>query len=245
LVLNVDVISSIDISDFIIFHRAKKGIATISTWPVENPEEFGVLELDKNKRILRFQEKPKREEAFSNLINAGAYALEIDILDYISKSKFCSMEREIFPVILDKGMYGYEFKGYWLDTGRVVDYINAHKILLDKIDKELGAGTKIGKSATIKSHVLIGNNCKVEGAIQEYSCLGNNIIVGEGSAIKSSILMDNVRIGERSVTEQCVLGENCTIGNNATLIDTVLGDNCIINDNIKLLNTRIDPNEER
>ncbi|MEW6069234.1 MAG: NDP-sugar synthase [Candidatus Thermoplasmatota archaeon] len=245
LVLNVDVISSIDLSDFIKFHRAKKGIATISCFVVENPEEFGIMELDKNKRILRFQEKPKREEAFSNLINAGAYALEIEILDYIPSRKFVSMEREIFPMILDKGMYGYEFKGYWLDTGRPIDYINAHKILLEEIDKEVGADTKLSKSATLKPHVLIGNNCKVDGSIQEYSCLGNNVIVSEGTTIKSSIVMGSVKIGKRTVIEQSILGEGCVVGNNVTLIDAVVGDNCVINDNIKLLNTRIDPNEER
>ncbi|MDI6708008.1 MAG: NDP-sugar synthase [Candidatus Thermoplasmatota archaeon] len=244
LVLNVDVISSIDISDFIKFHRANKGIATISAWPVEFPEEFGVMELDKDKRILRFQEKPKREEAFSNLINAGAYALELEILDYIPSNKFVSMEREIFPIVLDKRMYGYEFGGYWLDTGRPIDYINAHKILLEKIDKEVGINTKLGRRASLENHILIGNNCEVDGAIQEYSCLGNNVTVSKGSTINSSVLMANVKIGKNSVIKRSILGEGCKVGNKVTLVDTVLGDGCVINDNIRLLNAKLDPNEE-
>jgi len=57
-----------------------------------------------------------REEAFSRLINAGAYALQPEILDEIGPG-FVSMEREVFPKILPKGMYGFGFDGHWLDCG--------------------------------------------------------------------------------------------------------------------------------
>lgn len=244
LVLNVDVISSINLSDFIKFHRAKKGIGTISAWPVENPEEFGIMELNSNKKITRFQEKPKREEAFSKLINAGAYALEYEILSHIPSGKFVSMEREIFPKVLDRNMYGYEFKGHWLDTGRPVDYINAHKILLENIERDIGKST-IYKNTNISSHVMIGKSCVIDGVVKPYSCLGDNIITGKNSEISESVIMNDVKIGPDTKILHSIIGEKCIIGKNVHLKNVVLGDRCVIHDNISLLDAKTDPNEER
>ncbi|MGB2581124.1 MAG: nucleotidyltransferase family protein, partial [Thermoplasmata archaeon] len=112
LVINGDSISSLDMNRFIEYHREKKAFATISLWEVEDPTPFGVVDLDANGQIHRFQEKPNKTEAFSRLINAGAYALEYETLDYIG-SGFVSMEREVFPRIVEKGMYGLRFDGHW------------------------------------------------------------------------------------------------------------------------------------
>ena len=230
LVLNADAITSLNLSDFISFHKEKKGIGTISLWEVENVEEFGIAELDENKRIIRFKEKPKKHEVFSNLANAGAYALELEILGYI-KPGFVSMEREVFPNILDKGMYGFKFEGYWLDTGRASDYINAHKILLDKMEKEIGKNTVI--EGRISNHVMIGEKCRIKGNIGEYTCIGNNVKIDEGSRIKNSVIMDKVKIGKNVVIENSVLGEGCVVDDNVKLNHVVAGDKSRIKSGFK------------
>jgi mannose-1-phosphate guanylyltransferase len=239
LVLNVDVISSINLSDFIKFHKAKRGIGTISLWEVENPEEFGIVALDNNKKILRFKEKPKKEEIFSKLVNAGAYALELEILDHIPRAKFVSMEREIFPKVLDKCLYGYEFKGYWLDTGRPEDYINAHKILLENIDKEIGKTTKVDESAKIETHVLIGENCRIAGKLKAYSCLGNNVEICENAIISKTVIMDSVKVENNTKISNTIIGENCKLGKNCILVGCVLGDGTFLENNTQLLNAKV------
>ncbi|MDI6916468.1 MAG: NDP-sugar synthase [Thermoplasmatales archaeon] len=236
LVLNVDAITSLNLSEFILFHKEKKGIGSISLYGVENVEEFGIAELDENKRIIRFEEKPKKTEAFSNLANAGAYALELEILDYINPG-FVSMEREVFPKVIDKGLYGFRFEGYWLDTGRPSDYINAHKILLGMREK------KIGKNSVIKgrvgNHVMIGESCIIKGHIEEYTCIGNNVRIDEGSVIRESIVMDRVKIGKNVTVVNSIIGEGCRIENDAKLKNLVAGDKSRIKKGLKLSDEKI------
>jgi len=240
LVLNVDAITSLNLSDFIRFHKEKKGIGSISLYEVENVEEFGIVELDENKRILRFKEKPKKNEVFSNLANAGAYALELEILDYI-KPGFVSMEREVFPKVLDKGMYGFKFEGYWLDTGRASDYINAHKILLGMMEKEIGKSTVVEDG--IANHVLIGEKCRIKGDIGEYTCIGNNVKIDEGTIVKNSVIMDKVKIGKNVSIENSILGEGCVVENDAKLRNVVAGEKSRIRKGLKLSDEKIEAKE--
>ena len=81
-VINGDLITSLRVEEMLDFHTSNGGIATISLWEVEDPSRFGVADyIDETGKIMRFQEKPPIEEAFSNLINAGTYLLEHDIFD--------------------------------------------------------------------------------------------------------------------------------------------------------------------
>lgn len=104
IVMNGDVVCSLDISDMLKFHKTHGGIGSMSLWTVDDPSAFGVVGC-KDSKIMTFQEKPKREEALSNLINAGTYIFEKEIFDYIPDG-VVSIEKQVFPKILDKGMYG-------------------------------------------------------------------------------------------------------------------------------------------
>lgn len=77
LVLNGDVLTNINYTELVKKHRSKsKALATIALFKVDDPSRYGVAELTKDNRILHFVEKPPREKAPSNLINAGIYVLE-------------------------------------------------------------------------------------------------------------------------------------------------------------------------
>lgn len=213
LVLNSDIICSLNLQDMIKFHTKKNAFATISLWPVKNVSEFGVVEIKKDGEITKFVEKPKPEEAPSNLINAGVYFLETFVFDYIETDKLVSMEKDVFPkIIKEKGkFYGYRFKGYWMDIGRISSYLYANKFLLKM--KKLNS--------------ILGENCDINGKISECS-IGNNVYVGEGSKLKSCILYDKVSIGKNVVLDSCIIGENCSIGDRSILKNVVVGDNeCI------------------
>ncbi len=129
-VINSDIISSIDLKKYLEFYRSKDGLGAISAWKVDNPEEFGIFELNENDRILRFQEKPEPWKAFSNIINAGHYILEPEVLNLIPPGEKVSMEEEIFPILVDDGLFGYEFDGYWVDCGRPSSFFETTQILL-------------------------------------------------------------------------------------------------------------------
>ena len=204
LVINGDSISSLDVAKFVEFHRAKNGIASISLWPVDDPTPYGVVDLDQDQRIRRFQEKPKKEEAFSNLINAGAYALEYEVLDHIGKG-FVSMEREVFPRILDRGMYGMRFDGYWIDCGRREDLLRAF-------------WTKMGKDARI-----VDKNSVIEGAqLNKPLVLREKAVVAGSTVGPWAYVSERAIVGLRSRVENSVLLEDARIGARCTIVDSII-----------------------
>ncbi len=223
LVLNSDIISSLNFREFISYHMKKNSFATISLWPVENVEEYGVVDIDANGKIKKFVEKPLRHEAPSNLINAGAYCLEMEILDYIKPNEFVSMEIEIFPRIIEEGkpFYGYTFDGYWIDVGRLSSYIEASKLLLKRNGLEY----------------LVGNS-KINGIIKE-TTIGDGCIIEKNANINSSIIYDECIIKENAYLENCIVANNSIVGKNASLKDVIIGEGEKIGDNAKIENERI------
>jgi len=201
LVLNSDIISSLNFHRFIKFHQQKKAIATISLWPVNNVSEFGVADVQSDGRITEFVEKPCREEAPSNLINAGAYCLEHEVLDYIAAGEMVSMEQKIFPTIIKEGkrFYGYPFEGFWIDAGRPQSYLEANLILL--------------KHSNL--NCLIGDGSRVVGEVQQ-SVIGKNCTVDTATVIES-VLYDEVQVADDAYLSQCIIGEGCTIGKGVRL----------------------------
>lgn len=210
LVLNGDIISSADLSEFVAFHKEKGGVASITLWQVEDPEPFGIAQLDDRKKILKFQEKPKPQEAFSKLANAGAYALEPEVLDAIGPG-FVSMEREIFPKLLSSGMYGFEFEGYWTDCGTREGLIEAHFALMDQF------GSYIAESANIYDTNLMRPFCIEPDCRIVNTQIGPGTYVGAGSVILDectvirSLILPGSRIGRYCRLENCIVDENYKI----------------------------------
>ena len=209
LVLNSDIICSLDLGDMIKFHMKNNAVSTISLWPVKNVSEFGVADVTDNGKIIGFVEKPKPEDAPSNFINAGAYCLEPEILDYIETGRLVSIEKEIFPqIIRDTGrFFGFKFQGYWMDIGRISSYINVHRFLMKKNNMES----------------CQGKLCEVHGTLMD-SCIGDNVYIGGNSKLESTIVYDNVRVEDGVVLHGCVVGENCKIGSFSNIKNSVIGD---------------------
>ncbi len=111
-VFNGDILTDVDISSVIAFHREKNSEATLALVPVEDPSAYGLVETDAEQRIIRFLEKPKPEDIAKinvNTINAGIYVLEPSILDLIPKNENCSFEYNVFPSILEKQKQFYAY----------------------------------------------------------------------------------------------------------------------------------------
>jgi UTP-glucose-1-phosphate uridylyltransferase len=102
-VVNGDVLTTLDVRDLVAFHRSRGAEGTIHLIPVEDPSAFGVVPTDDDGRVLAFIEKPPRDEAPTNLINAGTYVLEPSVLDRIDAGRPVSIERETFPGMVADG----------------------------------------------------------------------------------------------------------------------------------------------
>ncbi|HIJ17156.1 MAG TPA: NDP-sugar synthase [Thermoplasmata archaeon] len=220
LVINGDVITSLDVASFVKFHRAKGGIASISLWPVDDPSPFGVAQLDSESRITRFQEKPKREEAFSNLINAGAYALEREVLDLIGEG-FVSMEREVFPKLLDKGMYGYQFDGHWVDCGTRENLLNAFRTLMRQ-------DTKVSRNSVSEGAKIVGPSVIEDEAVVAGATIGPNTyvssrcVVGPLTSINGSVLYEDVRVGARCRISDSIIDQGVSIPDGAEVASQII-----------------------
>ena len=126
IVSNGDELKNLNIMDMYETHKKSNALATIALTTVDEPSAYGVARLDGN-RIMEFVEKPKKDKAPSNLINAGFYILEKEIIDMIPKG-FCSLEKEIFPKLAGQGrLFGFPFSGQWFDTGNLERYERALK----------------------------------------------------------------------------------------------------------------------
>jgi mannose-1-phosphate guanylyltransferase len=221
-VLNADIISSLNLTEMLRYHEHKKAVVTISLWPVENVSEFGVVDIKNDGKITKFVEKPKAEDAPSDLINAGAYLLEPQVLNYIEPGKLVSMEKQIFPQVIENTgrFYGYKFQGHWIDVGRISSYISVQKLLLEKQRKTY----------------LTGEDCVIQGSLHQ-SCTGDKVIVDKKSKIQSSVLFNDVQVGKNVLLDHCVIGEHVRIGDDSTLQHVAIGDNEHIKPNTTLKDT--------
>lgn len=226
--LNGDVICSLNFNDILKFHRDSKANGTISMWEVEDPTRYGIIGTDSESRITRFLEKPKKDEAFSNWINAGAYVLEPEVFDLMEPNRVISIEREIFPILAEHGkLFGFKFYGFWIDAGTPQAYLEAQKILLDNMQIEMVTYENV----KIKDPVLIGKNCIFEenSEIGPYVSLDDNITVHKGTVISNSVVLGNTKIGRNIHLENAIVGHGCSIED-----DVKIGSNVVIGDNQRL-----------
>jgi mannose-1-phosphate guanylyltransferase len=247
LVLNGDIFVELDYAEILDTHKKSKALATIALCKVEDPTRYGVAELAEKGRIKRFIEKPAKGTAPTNLINAGIYVLNPEIFSYIPKRKHISMEREIFPKLVEEGkLYGHFINGLWMDIGKPEEYLQANKILLDihtKTQKtirrnkiELKNPVEIDKGVSLGLHSVIG----------PYAILGRNVTVGKNVQIKESVILSDAEIDDSTSINGAIVGEGAKIGKNVKIgKGCIIGDRARIRDNVSIVKgTTICPAKE-
>ncbi len=217
LVLNGDIFTELDITAMFRFHKARKAKATICLTPVADPTPYGLIETDANSRVTRFLEKPKPEEITTNMINAGTYILEMDVLNYIPKDTPFSFERKLFPALLECGepVYAYPSDAYWIDIGRPEKYLKLNYDLLQKRDLNIvtGKGCRIHPTAQFKGSAVIGPGCTIgKNVIIEESVIWQNAKIEAESRVKSSLIADNCHLKPKCSLDGVILGSHVTIG---------------------------------
>ncbi len=227
-VFNGDILDSLDLVAMREFHRRKRGIGTLALWKVSDPRHFGVMDMTGD-RISRFVEKPPtREEAPSNLANAGTYLLEPEVFDYIPPASVASVERETFPSLLAAGekLHGYSFDGFWIDTGRPETYLKANELILyDEGRKVLLGEGVVDDGASYEDWAVVGNGCRI----------ARNVEIGR------SVLLDNVRVDSNVTIRDSIVSSGAHIQEGAALVDCVVGQGATIEKGLLLKNVKIDP----
>ncbi len=226
-VLNGDVLTSMNLRGMIAAHEKKGGIGMLHLIRVEDPSAFGCVVHDAEGRISSFVEKPPRETAPTNEINAGTYLFEREILDFIPAGRNVSIERETFPQVIAAGkdLFAYTTDDYWMDLGKPEQYLGAHVDILEgrmpMLDIEPGvpyfaeANVAIDPTAKIGPNVVLGSGTRVGArAVIRSSVLWDHVTVGEGAVIDEAIVASRVRIGS-----EAVVGKGSVIGHDAVVDD--------------------------
>jgi NDP-sugar pyrophosphorylase family protein len=214
LVLNGDVISDINYQSLVDYHKMKGGLATIALIRVPDPSRYGAVEMDGEGHLLRFVEKPEPGMAPSNLINAGIYVLEKEVLDYIPEGKV-STENEVFPILAEEGnLFGFEAHGLWVDIGVPEAYLEANRLILGKLGGDMkGEGSEVHKSAKILEPSCMGTGVLVggESIVGPNTTISDHVHIGKGCRIENSIIFPGVTIGDYSSVRNAIIGENASI----------------------------------
>ncbi|HEY4929601.1 MAG TPA: NDP-sugar synthase [Acidimicrobiales bacterium] len=245
-VLNGDVLTDFDISDLIAVHRERGAEGTIGLTPVDDPSSFGVVPTDAQGKVTAFIEKPPRDEAPTNLINAGIYVFEPSVLGRIAPDVRVSIERETFPaMVVDGTLYAKGSDAYWLDTGTPDAYLRAHRDLIsgrrsgppspDAVaDPELGPGVwTIGDVDVVSGTVarsLVGRGASVAtSATVSDSVVGAGSVIEDGATVTDSVLLPGSRIAAKATVEGSIVGPGATIGQRCTVSGvSVIGAGAVI-----------------
>jgi len=240
-----DAVASFDIQALIEAHRSHGAKVTMALWEVEDPTEFGIVglsethqgELDGELRqgfIRQFKEKPTPEEAFSNVINAGLYILEPEVLALVPEGEKFDFSKQLFPMVLDMGwpMYAQTINGVWFDVGHPFELIRAQHALIegrDLLPFPLPQGTFSETDSYFAPGVppqtgIVGSVVSTGTTISPTARIENSLImagcsIGENAVIRDSVLGRNVTVQSRTHVERSVLGDEVDIAAHSELID--------------------------
>jgi NDP-sugar pyrophosphorylase family protein len=126
-----DLLTWTDLQPMIDLHRRAGVLATMGLYHVPDPWNRGIVQLDEAQNIVRFVEKPARDQVFSNLANAGIYILEPEVLDWIPAEQVYDFGHDVFPNLLAENIQvaGYVIEDLLLDIGLPEKYAEANQIV--------------------------------------------------------------------------------------------------------------------
>lgn len=222
LIISGDALTDINLTEFYYFHKEKGGIASLALKNVHDPREFGVVLLDDNGRINKFQEKPKDVAPISTKANTGIYIFEPEIFDYIPKDTFYDFGKQVFPDLLLKGqaMYGFETRSYWCDVGNLDVYKSVQFDILAGIVKVNMPGKKFENCIWINRKIDIHPDTEIIGPV----FIGEECIIERGAKIYGpTVLCNGSIIGKNAVVKRSIVLEGAYVGDNAEISDSIVG----------------------
>ena len=184
---------------------------------------------------MGFVEKPNADEIDTNLVNAGAYILERSVLDEMAAAGTrSSIERDLFPRLIDRGLHGCESRGYWMDIGTPQRYLQATYDILDgEVDTELGPLLAAGRgvvspdampAGTVHGPAVLGAGCEIAtgATIAGRTVLGEGVTIGRGAHVDSSVVLDGASVGAHTRISRCIVGPGAVIGDHCQLAETAM-----------------------
>jgi mannose-1-phosphate guanylyltransferase len=222
-----DSVASFDVADLLDSHRKSGAKVTMALWQVEDPTEFGIVGLSEENQgpinstlsegyITKFKEKPTPEEAFSNLINAGLYIIEPEVMELVPSGEKYDFSKQLFPDVLSRGwpMYAKTVNGIWFDVGHPFELHNAQMAL---VEKRADLPFPMPDGEVLPDGSFISSEASVSGHISKSIILAGAAVNG---AVVNSVIMSNSRVN--GVSESSIVGENSIV--DSRILNCVIGD---------------------
>ncbi len=258
LMLNGDVLTDIDLTAQIAQHRATGARATLALVAVPDPSAYGLVILAEDRSVAEFIEKPSADVAGEKLISAGAYVLQRDILQLVPPGRNVSIEREVWPLLVGDGLYGFPSEGYWLDIGTPARYLQGTFDIIEgnvetAVSQRLGSDRLVvADGAEVHGRVIapavLERGVRVaEGAhVGSLVVLAEDVSVGAGASVERSVVLQGAAIGEGCELRDCIVAAGCRVGAGSKITGgAVLGEDVRIGaDNVVTGGARIFPGVE-
>jgi mannose-1-phosphate guanylyltransferase len=242
LVLNGDILTSVDYAAVVRRHDESGADATIVLTRVEETSSFGVA-VREGTRITRFVEKPDPGALPGHdTVNAGTYVLDPAALLHLPRGPL-SFERDVFPSMLEDGAHieGFVWDGVWQDLGTPERYREGHRLALvgdldwpsvrdvDEVAAgvRVAAGAEIDAAAHLESPILILDRTRIaaEATVGPGAFVGTDCEIGAGAVVTGgAVLHGHVTLGDGVVARGLIAGEGACVESGAELgRDVVLG----------------------
>jgi mannose-1-phosphate guanylyltransferase len=255
LMLNGDVLTDIDLTAQIAQHERSGARATLALVPVEDPSAYGLVHLDENRAVRDFVEKPSSDRIDTNMISAGAYVLEREVLELVPPERNVSIEREVWPLLIGNGLYGYPSQSYWLDIGTPARYLQGTFDIIEgnvhsAVQERLGSGyLAIDSDSRIEGRVIPpavverGVHVAAGAHVGSLVVLGEGVRVGAGTTVERAVVMKGAEIGGGCTLRDCIVAAGARVGEGVQITDgAVLGEGVTVgSDNIVTRGARIFP----
>ena len=241
-----DSVASFDVAALLQAHKDSGAKATMALWEVEDPSPFGIVGLSNSEEgdvdgelregyIRKFKEKPRPEEAFSNVINAGLYILEPEVMALVPEGEKYDFSKNLFPRLLEMGwpMYAKAIDGVWFDVGSPTELIRAQHVLIEQrntLPFPMPDGSVDGNGSFVSNAAHIGSNVELHKSIIAKGCS-----VGNQSTLLETVLMEGASVGSNVSLSGCILSPGAIVDDNVSAVDLVLGDGeCLKSDDNRL-----------
>jgi len=258
LMLNGDVLTDIDLTAQLAQHEATGARATLALVAVSDPTAYGLVILEEDRSVRDFVEKPSSDRIETNLISAGAYVLEREILELVAPGRNVSVEREVWPLLVGDGLYGFPSTSYWLDIGTPARYLQGTFDIIEgnvqtAVRERLGSDwLAIDEAAVVDGRAippaLLERGVHVaQGAhVGSLVVLAEGVSIGAGSKVERAVILQRSQIGEGCELRDCIIAADCRVGAGTEITGgAVLGEGVNVGaDNVITRGARIFPGVE-
>jgi mannose-1-phosphate guanylyltransferase len=223
LVISGDALTDIDLTALEARHRETGAIATLAVKKVADTRELGVVLHDRDGRITGFQEKPRPEEALSDLGNCGIYVFDPEIFDYFPERAFVDWAKDVFPALLehDVPFHIHEVREYWNDVGSLSELRQGTfdalrgELRLGIEGEELSPGVIVAggpsplrEDTQTEGPVWIGRDVSVGAGVRLMGplVLGDGAQVGDHAQLRGSIVFPGTEVAAESILIGAISG---------------------------------------